>query len=97
MPYENEELPVVFTENDVYTNSEITHNAWFIENPINRELQKKVCFRLEGESEQEFIIVIKTPNKKTAVDLITYIHISILKKGVVLNQERKRRWDSDNE
>ncbi len=59
-PYEPGELPFTSDEEKI-TNSELSHGCWFIENPICKELYKKLTVRLSANAEQELIIVIKAP------------------------------------
>lgn len=47
---------------DTILNSEIKHEAWYIENPISKELTKRITLKLGPKAEQEFIIVVRSPS-----------------------------------
>ena len=55
---------------DNLVNSEIKHESWFIENPISKELTKRITLKLGPKAEQEFIIVVRSPNAKKDENLI---------------------------
>lgn len=42
-------------------NSEYIHEAWFIENPVSRELTKRITLKLGPMAQQDFIIVNRSP------------------------------------
>ena len=43
------------------SNSERKHEAWYIENPVSRELTKRITLKLGPKAEQDFIIVVRAP------------------------------------
>jgi len=45
-------------------NAENEYNCWFIENPVSKELQKKITLKMGPGMSQEFIIVVKAPKNK---------------------------------
>ena len=47
---------------ETIVNSEIKHEAWYIENPISKELTKRITLKLGPKAEQEFIIVVRSPS-----------------------------------
>ena len=66
---------------DTIVNSEIKHEAWYIENPISKELTKRITLKLGPKAEQEFIIVVRSPSsnlKKVGSNLLSVINIGIL-------------------
>ncbi len=57
------------------------HEAWFIENPISKELTKRITLKLGPKAEQEFIIVVRSPStnlKKQGNNLLSVINIGVL-------------------
>lgn len=63
---------------DTIVNSEIKHEAWFIENPISKELTKRITLKLGPKAEQDFIIVVRSPNAKRTENLVSIINIGLL-------------------
>lgn len=60
-------------------NSENAYNAWFIENPISKELTKRITLKLGPKAEQEFIIVVRSPSSlKKSTNLVSQISITLL-------------------
>lgn len=62
-------------------NSEIKHEAWYIENPISKELTKRITLKLGPKAEQEFIIVVRSPStniKRGACNMLSVINIGVL-------------------
>jgi hypothetical protein len=59
-------------------NSELKHESWFIENPISKELTKRITLKLGPKAEQEFIIVVRAPNSKKCENLLSLLNISLL-------------------
>ena len=59
-------------------NSEIKHEAWYIENPISKELTKRITLKLGPKAEQDFIIVVRSPNPKKSENLLSIINIGLL-------------------
>lgn len=66
---------------DNIVNSEIKHEAWYIENPISKELTKRITLKLGPRAEQEFIIVVRAPSVKKSENLMSSINISLLTYG----------------
>jgi hypothetical protein len=61
-------------EKDTIVNSEVKHEAWYIENPISKELTKRITLKLGPKAEQEFIIVVRSPStnlKKSGTHLLS--------------------------
>ena len=56
-------------------NSEIKHEAWYIENPVSKELTKRITLKLGPKAEQDFIIVVRAPNAKTTENMLSMINI----------------------
>jgi hypothetical protein len=64
--------------NENIVNSEIKHEAWYIENPISKELTKRITLKLGPKAEQDFIIVVRSPNAKKSENLLSIINIGLL-------------------
>ena len=62
-------------------NSEVKYESWYIENPISKELTKRITLKLGPKAEQDFIIVIKSPQAKKAEDMLSYINVGLLTFG----------------
>ena len=66
---------------ETIVNSEIKHEAWYIENPISKELTKRITLKLGPKAEQEFIIVVRSPStnlKKAGSNMLSIINIGVL-------------------
>lgn len=81
----NPELPFVLDQADAdgkksenVVNSEIKHESWYIENPISKELTKRITLKLGPKAEQDFIIVVRSPNAKRSENLLSIINIGLL-------------------
>lgn len=59
-------------------NSEVHHEAWFIENPVSKELTKRITLKLGPKAEQDFIIVVRAPNCQKTENLLSIINIGLL-------------------
>ena len=59
-------------------NSEMKYDAWFIENPVSKELTKRITLKLGPNSQQDFVIVMKSPMPKKSENMITFINIGLL-------------------
>jgi len=69
------------SKSDTIVNSEVKHEAWFIENPISKELTKRITLKLGPKAEQEFIIVVRSPGqnlKKGGSNMVSVINIGVL-------------------
>lgn len=66
--------------NDNVVNSEFKHESWYIENPISRELTKRITLKLGPKAEQEFIIVVRSPtnNVRRIENMLSIINIGLL-------------------
>ena len=42
-------------------NSEMKFECWYIENPVSKELTKRITLKLGPNAEQDFIIVLRSP------------------------------------
>ena len=81
--FDTTELPFQFdvkTGDKSMVNSEFKHEAWYIENPISRELTKRITLKLGPKAEQEFIIVVRSPtvNVKRVENMLSIINIGLL-------------------
>ena len=65
-------------EKDVISNSEVKHEAWFIENPVSKELTKRITLKLGPKAEQDFIIVVRAPSVPKTENLLSIINIGLL-------------------
>ena len=59
-------------------NSEIKHECWYIENPVSKELTKRITLKLGAHSDQDFVIVVKSPHAKQTQNLLSILNISLL-------------------
>jgi len=77
----NEETSNGKKTSETIVNSEIKHESWYIENPISKELTKRITLKLGPKAEQEFIIVVRSPSqnlKKSGSNLLSIINIGLL-------------------
>lgn len=55
------------------------HEAWYIENPVSRELTKRITLKLGPKAEQDFIVVVRSPNSpRKSENLLSMINIGLL-------------------
>jgi hypothetical protein len=40
-------------------NSEAKYELWYVENPVTRELTKRITLKLGPKAEQDFIVVVR--------------------------------------
>lgn len=65
-------------KNNMIVNSETCHECWFIENPSNKELTKKITLKLGPSCEQEFIVVLRAPSKKVKRNtLVSFLSLEL--------------------
>lgn len=65
-------------QSDNIVNSEIKHEAWYIENPISKELTKRITLKLGPKAEQDFIVVVRSPYAKRHENMLSMINIGVL-------------------
>ena len=63
---------------DSIANSESKHEAWYIENPVSKELTKRITLKLGPKAEQDFIIVVRAPSTAKTENLLSIINIGLL-------------------
>jgi len=63
---------------DTIVNSEVKHEAWYIENPVSKELTKRITLKLGPRAEQDFIIVVRAPSARKSENLLSMISIGLL-------------------
>lgn len=64
-------------------NSEQEFNCWYIENPVSKELQKKISCKIAPGQNQEFIVVVKAPKNKLTERIVSFIDVEIEEKPVI--------------
>jgi hypothetical protein len=75
--YNRDELPFQYQDGTHIVNAEIDYNCWYIENPVSKELQKKITLKIGPKMSQEFIIVIKAPKNKLSMKIASFIDIEL--------------------
>ena len=60
------------------TNSEMKHECWFIENPVSKDLTKRITLKLGPMAEQEFIIAVRSPVLNNDQNLASIINVGLL-------------------
>ena len=58
-------------------------NCWYIENPVSKELQKKISCKIGPNQNQEFIIVVKAPKNKLTERIVSFIDVEIEEKPII--------------
>jgi hypothetical protein len=79
--FKNLELPFELQPDgcrDVIMNSEAKIESWWIENPHNNETTKRITIKLGPRAEQDFIIVLKSPNVRKTTEMVSMINLSLL-------------------
>ena len=78
-------IPFCVNANDKFkpsmVNSEVKYESWYIENPISKELTKRITLKLGPRAEQDFIIVIKSPQAKKDEDMLSMVNVGLLTYG----------------
>jgi hypothetical protein len=85
--YNREELPFAYEDGTQIKNSENEFNCWFIENPLSKELQKKISVKIGPNQNQEFIIVVKAPKNKLTERIVSFIDIQMEEKPVITQKQ----------
>jgi len=78
LPFSIESAAGTSSDNDTILNSETKHEAWYIENPVSKELTKRITLKLGPKAEQDFIIVVRAPNTRRTENLLSIINIGLL-------------------
>lgn len=52
-------------QNNTIENSEFKYQSWSIENPVTKELQKKLYMKIDAHAAQAFTIVVRGPVNAT--------------------------------
>lgn len=76
-PYLREELPFEYKDGTHIKNSEKLMKSWYIENPITKDLVKRLTIRLNSMAEKEFIIVMKAPSDRVQYSLTSFLSIKL--------------------
>jgi hypothetical protein len=58
---------------DHIVNSEVKSESWFIENPMSKDLTKRITLKLGPRAEQDFVIVLKAPNLRRSTNMISEV------------------------
>lgn len=59
-------------------NSEAKYELWYVENPVTRELTKRITLKLGPKAEQDFIVVVRAPGIKKSENLLSVINLGLL-------------------
>lgn len=59
-------------------NSEMKYDCWFIENPITKDLSKKITLKLKAKSKEKFIVVLRTPTLNHPQNILSLINVGLL-------------------
>ena len=70
-------MPFEFEEGTTLVNSEKEMKAWYIENPISKELVKSLTIRLQANSERELIVVLKAPVNLHQFNMVSFLHLRL--------------------
>lgn len=73
-------MPFAYEDGTIIKNSEKEFNCWFIENPLSKELQKKISVKIGPNQNQEFIVVVKAPKNKLTERIVSFIDIEMEEK-----------------
>ena len=80
MPFSLKHLPKNSngSKKESIVNSEMKHQAWFIENPVSKELTKRITLKLGPKSQQDFVIVVKSPFVRKEENMLSIINVGLL-------------------
>ena len=75
--------------------------CWYIENPVSKELTKRITLKLGPKAEQDFIIVMRSPLLKFTQNMLTVLNVGLLtfkneKFGVDISFEDFLKHQYDN-
>jgi hypothetical protein len=84
--YEDPQLPfnliqakdATTSNRDNICNSEVKSGSWFIENPMSKDLTKRITLKLGAKAEQDFVIVLKAPNYHHSQNIVSQMQLSLL-------------------
>lgn len=84
--FNNPELPFKLNEEtssgkkqaEYMVNSEAKYELWYVENPVTRELTKRITLKLGPKAEQDFIVVVRAPSIKKSENLLSVINLGLL-------------------
>lgn len=65
-------------QTDSLVNSEVKYESWYIENPVSRELTKRITLKLGPKAEQDFIVVVRAPSTRKTENLLSIINLGLL-------------------
>ena len=74
----NEETSLSKKQADSMVNSEVKYELWYVENPVTRELTKRITLKLGPKAEQDFIVVVRAPSIKKSENLLSVINLGLL-------------------
>ena len=63
---------------DTIVNSEHKNQAWYVENPVSKELTKRITLKLGPKAEQDFIIVVRAPSAQKTENMLSILNIGLL-------------------
>ena len=66
------------SNHDNICNSEVKCGSWFIENPMSKDLTKRITLKLGAKAEQDFVIVLKAPNYRHSQNIVSQMQLSLL-------------------
>jgi hypothetical protein len=75
-PYAPGELPFE-EQGPTIKNSEDEFRCWSIENPHSKHLHKSLTLKMGPNTQQEFIIVLKVPQRKQSFNLASFINVKL--------------------
>lgn len=78
LPFKLSEFDSSKKQTDSVVNSEVKYESWFIENPVSRELTKRITLKLGPKAEQDFIVVVRAPSTKRSENLLSIINLGLL-------------------
>lgn len=77
LPFKLEQFDSV-KQTDSVVNSEVKYEPWYIENPVSRELTKRITLKLGPKAEQDFIVVVRAPGTRKSENLMSVINLGLL-------------------
>lgn len=75
--------------------------CWYIENPVSKELTKRITLKLGPRAEQDFIIVLRSPMLKQEQNILSLVTVGLLtykqeRFGVDISFEEFLKHNYDN-
>jgi len=84
-------IPNASQKEDGFFNSERLYNCWFVEHPATQTLVKGFSMKLPAGASKEIIIVLKGPQIKRSINLLSFLRVKLQKGGRDLDENGSKQ------